>query len=353
MLGDAPGADGQWRSAYSMRQEAAGKQWHPRFGWLPKSHVARYDEGHRFYKGQWLSPEREAELRGALGRGWQVESEHFTVTSYAGLEAGVVLSLKLERLHRVWQQLFIRYLLSEADLAKWLDGRAAPPAAKRHDVVFFRDRPQYVDALRAKQPRIDGTLGIYFDHDRRSYFYAGREVDEAAVVFHEAAHQLFQESRRTPDNVGRLGNFWIVEGIACYLESLHFHDDFADLGSPGAGRLPAARQRLLADGFYEPLATVVRWNTEAIQQRPDIGRLYSQFAGQATFLMQGAEGKYREPLLAYLSAVYHGRAQPETLARLTGAGYDQLDLEYRAFLAELVPRAALAPPDAVTPLPGE
>lgn len=334
MLGDVAVREGVWLSAFAARQQMAGKRWHPQFGWLLADHVAKYEGGQRYYPARWIPAAREAELRRDIARGWQIENEHFTLTTNVSLEAGVELSARLERFYRVWDQLFIRFCAPEETLTKWLDHRAVRRDAPKHKVIYFADREQYVAALRPKQPLIDGTLGIYFDRDRRSYFYAGKETDDAAVVYHEATHQLFQEMRRAKEEVGSRGNFWIVEGIACYLESLEIRDGCAYLGSPRAGRLPAARQRALKDDFYVPLSMLVRWTATDIQRHPDIAKIYSQSAGLATFLMQGKAGAYREALMAYLEAVYAGRADERTLARLTAASYEQLDAEYRAFLAE-------------------
>ena len=87
-----------------------------------------------------------------------------------------------------------------------------------------------------------------------AHFFAG-EDQHPATIFHEAIHQLFGESRKSVRNVGSLDNFWIIEGIATYFESLELHADGAryyTLGGPHAGRLPAARERLLSGDRYIP-----------------------------------------------------------------------------------------------------
>ena len=40
------------------------------------------------------------------------------------------------------------------------------------------------------------------------------------TMYHKATHQLFQESRPVSPEVGHRANFWIIEGIAMYMESL-------------------------------------------------------------------------------------------------------------------------------------
>jgi hypothetical protein len=197
--------------------------------------------------------------------------------------------------------------------------------------VYYNTRDEYNTALRSAQPNIGITLGIYFDTRRRAYFFAGEDQHEG-TLYHEAAHQLFQETRKVKGHVGQEANFWIVEGIAAYLESLTEHDGYFTVGGLEAGRVPAARQRLLADDFYIPFAALTQMGTHDVQRDPNIGKLYSQAAGQATFLMHYDEGRFREALVRYLVAIYSGKDKPDTLARLTGVGFEALDRHYREFL---------------------
>jgi hypothetical protein len=209
-------------------------------------------------------------------------------------------------------------------------------------VWCFRNRDEYNAALRREQPRIDITLGIYFDTHRRAYFFAG-EAQHDATIFHEAVHQLFQESRpkaAAARLVGRANNVWIVEGIATYFETLVIHDDpqagrYYTLGGADAGRLPTARARVLQENYYVPLAELVQLGKDDLQRRSDLTQLYSQLAGLTTFFMHAENGRYRRPLVECLSAVYNGRADANTLSELTGQSYSELDSQYREFLQAL------------------
>ena len=55
-------------------------------------------------------------------------------------------------------------------------------------------------------------------------------------------------------------------------------------------------------------------------------------AGLTNFLIFHDGGRYRDAVVSYLSAVYTGRDNRDTLARLTGANYAELDEQYREFL---------------------
>ena len=110
-------------------------------------------------------------------------------------------------------------------IERWLadpPDAAAQPSRKTHQVVFFRDQSQYVAALQAAEPQIAKTLGYYSNSAKTAYFFAG-DQQYAGTLFHEATHQLFREVRSGAIDPGRKNNFWIVEAVACYMESLADH----------------------------------------------------------------------------------------------------------------------------------
>jgi len=325
--------EGQWRTLYEVRKLRAGHVWHEKFGWLPRSHVRRYEQGHRYYKGRWITAAEDALLHRDIHFGWDVQTEHYTIRTNHSIEAGVELGRKLERLYRVWKQLFIRYFASEAQVAALFAGPSRSRAIRlpQHAVVYFRDRENYNQSLRAAFPNIGISTGVYVDSTRRAYFFAGEDSDER-TLYHEATHQLFHESRPVHPDVARQANFWIIEGIAMYMESLHEEDGYHVLGGLDDLRLQAARYRLLHDDFYVPLAEFVTYDLDDFQNDKRIATLYSQAAGLTHFLICHQGGRYRDALVAYLAAVYSGRADSNTLAQLTGRSYSELDGQYRQFI---------------------
>ena len=323
-----------WLTPLGKSMRERGLMWDDRFGWLAGEDLPRYEAGERKVGAKWVSAAEDAARRKSILAGWEIRTDHYQVTTNHSLEAGVALARRLERLYHVWRQLFVEYHAAPGDLNQLLAGKGIAPSASRpHEVFLYRDKADYTRDLKAAQPGIDKTIGIYFDNRRRAYFFEGEENYEGNI-YHEATHQLFQETRRAPRNIGQRDNFWIVEGIATYFESLADEPalGYATLGAPDAGRLPAARQRLLTDGYYVPFARLTSLGTADIQRDPNIARLYSQAAGQTTFLLQCQGGKYRPALVRYLGEVYAQRAEPGTLFRLTGASAAELDREYRVFM---------------------
>jgi len=336
---------GRWHTDFSRRMAQAGKVWHSRFGWIDAEDVPRFEQGLRPFGNRWIDVEADAQRHRSIFRGWKIETEHYEVTTNHSLQAGVELAARLERLYQVWRQVFAGFYADADQVRRAAEGRPLTvPGRSRHEVIYFRDRDEYNRFLRAKQPNIAISLGIYFDTERRSYFFAGEDQDPG-TLYHEAIHQLLEESlprRRRGGRVGRQNNFWIIEGVATYMESLTAAGGYYTLGSPGTGRLPAAGQRLLVDKFYVPLATLVPLGMQEIQRSGQIAKIYSQAAGLSTFLMHAGDGRYREPLMNYLRQVYEGRAGDQTLSQLTGRSYRELDHEYRVFM-EQHGRAAVVP----------
>ena len=333
LLGHQPHA-GKWRSLYEVRKLRAGQVWHERFGWLPKSHVHRYEQGQRYRDGRWMSVEEESRISSV---NWDVSTEHYTILTNHSLEAGVELGMKLERLYRVWKQLFVRYFATEAQVIALFDGRGRGQIQlPRHTVVYFRDRDFYNRFLKPTFPNIEISEGVY--HAGKAYFFAseGRDSDseerDRINLFHEATHQLFHESRPVAPNVGKDRNYWIIEGIAMYMETLREENGYHVLGGFDNLRMQAARYRLLQQNFYIPLEDFASHGMDYFQNGEELPRLYSQAAALTTFLIHYDNGRYRDALVAYLTAVYTGQDLPNTLVRLTGTSYEELDQQYRQFM---------------------
>src|SRR5262249_1664296 len=122
-----------------------------------------------------------------------------------------------------------------------------------YDVHYFRTREEYVERLHAKIPQIAITNGLYYTGDRVAYFFNNVNNPNQAeqdTLFHEATHQLFYENVKADRTVALDANFWIVEGIACYMESYRAVNGESTVGDPHHIRIQNARERCVLDGFY-------------------------------------------------------------------------------------------------------
>ena len=326
--------EGAWRTPFEIGKLKAKQVWSPRFGWIAESELPRYEQGERYYRGKWISAAAEEEQRQSFDRGWEIITEHFVVRTNHSLEKGVHFATQLERLREAWLGMFVRFVYTEAELLNRAEGKGSTRQSfPRHSVWLFRDRDEYVEALKGEQPWIANTTGYYDHGKRRSFLYAGLADDSS--IFHEATHQLFGELRQNRNSVGLRANFWVLEGVACYMESLVVSPEFLTLGGVRAVRLNDARIRLLRDNFHEPLGTLVGQGMAEIQKFEEIKKLYSEMAGLSYFLMHYEQGKYRDITSDYLMRVYQSKDTPTTLAELTGHSYAELDVQYRQFLEAL------------------
>lgn len=335
--------DGRQMSPFAIAKRRAAQVWHPSFGWLPQDHVARYEAGERYLGGKWVTAADDARIHATIDRGWTIDTENFRVVTNHSLEEGARLADRLEKMHQVWRQLFARYHTAEAEWTRLFAGGAPREYnRKRYNVVYLRNKDEYVAALVKREPKIGLTSGIFMADDDRAYFFADAERSNDPFVFHEVTHQLFSLAKPTALRVGTRGNFWIVEGVACHFESLALHGDYAELGGVDNPRMKAARFRLLQDKFFVPSAEFAAMSLNQMQNNPRIATLYSQAAGMASFLLEADGGRYREAAVDYLQAIYGNKDTTTTLAQVTGRSFAELDAEYQAYIAGL-PQPAASP----------
>lgn len=334
----------RWATPRAALWLKAGKVWNDQFGWLPADQLEKYQAGKRFFRGKWIDAAEDARLRSNLNNAWLVESEHYQVRTTHSLEEGVALSQKLEALYDVWRAVFVEYYAAPEIVEKWFASGKGPGVSssrKPFTVVLFRDKQEYVDVVQKYQPQVAMSVGTYLDRLKVAYFFAGTD-QVPTTIYHEATHQLFREERPGAIEPGRKNNFWIVEAIACYMESLaehrplegHNYGMYYTLGGANEGRVPAARMRLQDEQylFYMPLRELAANGMDELQRDPHLPQIYSQISGLAWFFMHADGGRYRPAFIETLTSVYTGRSNEATLEKLTGVKLEDLDEKYRAFM---------------------
>lgn len=263
---------------------------------------------------------------------WQIESPHFLVTTDTSPDTGVEVARLLEDLHSIWRQVFFDHWSSPRALNARFEGRSISLGRQpKHKVVVFRDREEYVEKLAPVERNIAITDGYYMKDRRTAYLYHG-ETSLRKIWIHEVVHQLFQETGRAEADVGDRWNFWVVEAVALYFESLVKHDRFYTLGGFDADRLQLARLRRFTGQFYMPTAELVTMGREALQNRNEIRQIYTQAAGLAHFLMDADGGRYRPKFIQLIEAVYQSRDSTDALSVLLGESFETIDEQYAEFL---------------------
>ena len=328
--------DGQWVWPEAARRRDKGEEYSPEFGWLPQGRQKRYAAGERYAHGRWTKADAARRPITAPGdidkQGWRFASDHWQITTTAEEKATASLAVQLEEAHTVWLQIFGGFQYEQAEWEQRLEGRGRPKALDAFGAKLAANRQEYILALEPLEPMIARTQGIYWTPTRTAWFFEG-EGQEPTTVHHEAAHQLFAEKRRTSPLAGERCGFWAIEAAACYLESLEPTPWGWTVGGREAGRAPAARKRLLDDGFHVPLAELTALGRRGFQADDRLPQIYSEISGLADFFMNGQRARYREAFVEYLARIYTGTVDADTLSRLCRKSYAELDDEYRHHMA--------------------
>lgn len=269
------------------------------------------------------------------GRYRRLKSANYLVTTNAPQDSALELVRQLETLNHVWHQLFVTYWSNENQLkSAWNRKVRISKNRGRHEVVLFANRQGYIEFMQRLEPRARMTLGYYSIERETAYFFLQDENEGNFVStwIHEATHQLFQEKKRLNRPMTFASDFWIIEGLALYLESLQDLGACYCTGGIEANRLQFARYRRLIDSYHVPIEKLVGFGRDRIQSHQDIRKLYSLAAGWTHFFMHAQGGSYRSALLDYVNQVYAGQSSPRTLTTLLRQPSVEIERQYGEFL---------------------
>ena len=324
----------EWVTPFAYEQiKTKGNVWHEDSGWLPRSHVERYVAGERKFKDRWISAEKEKEQRRDFKFAWEVHTDHYLIKTNVSLERGVEMGKALEDFYGVFHETFAGFFHTPEQLQKLFDGTSKSVRTDQpFKVHFYRTREEYLERLRKFFPDIDQTNGVYMTNDRVAHFYHDPANDHEGTLFHEATHQLFFESHHKSRAISERDHFWIIEGVACYMESFQRKNGSFSLGDPKYIRFAGARHNLLDKGYYVPLREFSGYGMQEFQRSPELAKNYTQAAGLARFFMHYSNGRYREALVKHLSQLYSAdertRERADSLDELTGVDFSDLDRQY-------------------------
>ncbi len=331
----------EWVTPFAAQMMSNRFVWHDKFGWLRKADVEKYEQGQRKFKRRWMSAAQEAVIRQDFDKHpWEVRTDHYLIKTNHSLERGVEVAVALENFHRFFFQTFAGFFNTPEQLQKLFAGVAGRPRrraqTKPFEVHYYRSRDEYIRRLKPKIPQIAITNGLYYTTDRTAYFFDDPAGNNDSTLYHEATHQLFYESDPKDRQIAMNDNFWIIEGIACYMESFQRKDGRFSLGDPGYIRFHAGRFRYLNDKYYVPLARFAGMGMRVFQADPNLEKNYSQASYLAHFFMHYDDGRYRDALIEHLSQLYRGarrrRVAVQSLAELTGVDFAELDRQYGEYV---------------------
>ena len=233
-------------------------------------------------------------------------------------EVGNLVGERMEHLFNVWKLLSAEVMMEANDEGE----------QHQHQVIVFSDKKEYTFNLLHIDPFIDQTNGFYFAPRMTAYFFS----PESKVLFHEGTHQIFVERFFHEKKPAFRNNFWVVEGIALFMETLQVEEECYKIGNILDNRLYAAKVYQFERNYNLPIRKLTTMSAAEIKANKEIVRIYSQSATLVHWLMFAEGGRYRNPLFELLRQTYLGTATPDTLGELTGLSFEELDKGYVEFL---------------------
>ncbi len=216
----------------------------------------------------------------------RVDTANFQLLSRADTATTLALAADLERFYALWTQWFYPLWAAPNVTNAQLGGRSASWQTKREfRVILCKDRKDYLQVLGAGEDNIGVSVGYYSPENRMSFFYPDAQL--RPTMFHELTHQLLSEGSQLKNGrtVGMEHDFWMVEGIALYMESLKDCGTHWQLGGWLSPRLQAARYRAIHDGYWKALPEFSAGGMTSWKSSEDIAVLYTQAAGLTHFFM--------------------------------------------------------------------
>ena len=251
----------------------------------------------------------------------QLETPHFQIVSQADDASARQVALDLEQTFWVWTQLFFPLWEGRHQVALHMKGiepslpvseqlarrRARLSTRRKMRVVLLRDAQQYAHTLGGSIPGIEQSTGFYGDERQTSFFYPSNSRDSIATRRHEIVHQLFRQATRSQvagNTPGTEADFWLIEGIAGYFESMALQGGVAVLGGWDSPRLQFARFRFLGQRDALPFSQLRRDGQLAVQQRTDLARWYAAAIAQTHALLDGNSIRSRRWVYDRLATLY-------------------------------------------------
>ena len=198
-------------------------------------------------------------------------------------------------------------------------------------MVLCSNADEYRKVLGAT-PGVELSTGFYSDKYKTVLLFASQK-DDPATRRHELVHQLFREATRS--GLGRSmpaakEDFWLIEGIAGYFESLHLGPEIATVGGWDSSRLQFARYRLLVGGDSMSMDELRQDGSEAAQARSDITRWYAHAILRTHQLIDDGNARDRQWVYDQLATLYKIKAGSISLEH--ELDWNQLDRSVRNFL---------------------
>lgn len=255
-----------------------------------------------------------------VNRKFRIVTNRYEITA-PRLENGILAGERLEHLFEVWRLLF----------AEFVDGPVIDDVRDQPSlqVILYRNKQEYVLSLFRFDSGIVQTNGYYSAPKKTAYFFS----PASKVLLHEGTHQIFTEHFFRDKEPAFCNNYWVVEGIALFMETLKIEEKCYKIGDILDDRLYAAKVYQFERNYNMPIRVLTAMSAEQVLASADeMIKIYSQSAALVHWFMFANKGGYRKHLFETLRRTYLDTAKPETLSELTGLSFEELDKKYLEFL---------------------
>lgn len=253
-----------------------------------------------------------------------IRTPHFDVVSRGTREQTTKLALNLEKLFVLWTQVFYPVWAPDGKLSARMEKpssvRVTWPQRERFRVVMLANRAEYIKLLGASEDAIGASVGYYSPQGRQVILYAGD--DFGVTLTHELTHQFLAEATgaTSGETVGAEHSYWLVEGIAMYMESLIDRGSYWTVGGWEVPRQQTSRYRGVRDGFWIANDRLAASSLDAWKNDPQVALLYTHASGVTHALMSGQlNRKTRTRTIATVSEVYTSGGNTESLLNELGS----------------------------------
>jgi len=305
----------EWIGRYDAMLRKRGMVFTDTYGWVPKRHLERLEEGYLPHNGRWTPAEEVEKIRSSWANAWEYETEHFTIRTNTKLAEAVAFGKVVEENYDLFMRVWVSYF-SPKNQSTMLFGLSG--STDKMKVNYFATQEEYVKATGMGQ----GTAGVYMSRPGASYFFKTNLAQNIHVLKHETTHQMFSETKRA--RYGSKNGAWLVEAVAAYMETCHRRDGRIETAGKSSHWVRRFASILKGNGAV-PLATFDILDYEQFQKVAQVA--YPQAASLAHFCMEAEDGKYRERFVEYVRAYYEGklRSGKGEMERYLGEPYDVLE----------------------------
>lgn len=150
------------------------------------------------------------------------------------------------------------------------------------------------------------------------------------TYLHEGCHLILDAlvGDKTPKSSA---DFWVVEGIACYMGSLKNMGD----GTFIFGKENHSLLKKTCENKKERIAEMISWNESRFYGQPDRGNYYVVGYGVCHYLFNAENGKHRNRFGEYIKIIYQGGGTVGLFEKTIGISPNDLQEKLKGYIKEL------------------